>query len=779
MKKVILVSLCVLFIAGSTAFGVYGVGGLVKDESGNLVSGASVYINCYPAAGGLYSDTDTSSAAGSYSGGWANQNCVGETMVVKAISGNKSGSVTWKAGSIAEVKNVTIKTTTFNTGELHCEPQPVPMSQAYETVPSTCNLYVQAVAGPVNVNGGTTTLQYDPDTIYIASVEPMPPFGYSFYYYEPTPGTMNVSAYAPAGMYVPVQNGAYPTPFFRLNLVAYDYDTPGVESFFDVFTEISIDSGTISGFPARVELVIGEPNAKCKPYFKVDTQTNWEYALSSGHVYAMEEEDWEYYMLQWQNFTVQGTPYPNHTFRQAKSPDGDLYVYGGGGGGGGGTLDPCDAGLVMYWGNPSNGSYSSAWKYDYLLDPDLSNCTISVTVTAPQFSPATHAQVNKVSFGLENPPIPGGPIRAWYWNCGAAGSGAPIIWNTPTIITIDTSKTGTGAATPTASAYANNPGFSLKNVQWLIVDEDANWVGGGVPAPAPGTGMIGMWNYWHELSVTPHVSSPKHAKYYTKWSQPPVEIDANHPTVFLGWNDPALYEWRPLIADDWLCKDKRPITDIHWWGSFMNWDQPYPPPVVPHGFHIGIWTDVPNPDPCNPNNFSHPGTLIWEYIGTCTSWTWNFAGYDKDPRNQGEFMDSCFQFNQLLSQDEWFYQDGNEPNGTVYWLSIAAMYPSQTSVDYPFGMKIREHFYNDDAVRLGMTQGGEWPPVIGSVWAGGMPIQVPEWPDPMGVSWDMAFELSTNEPPDFGTQSADLNQDGIVDFFDFAIFANQWLTAGP
>jgi hypothetical protein len=65
------------------------------------------------------------------------------------------------------------------------------------------------------------------------------------------------------------------------------------------------------------------------------------------------------------------------------------------------------------------------------------------------------------------------------------------------------------------------------------------------------------------------------------------------------------------------------------------------------------------------------------------------------------------------------------------------------------------------------------------VWAGGMPIQSPEWPDPMGVSWDMAFELSTNEPPDFGTQSADLNQDGIVDFFDFAIFANQWLTAGP
>jgi len=43
----------------------------------------------------------------------------------------------------------------------------------------------------------------------------------------------------------------------------------------------------------------------------------------------------------------------------------------------------------------------------------------------------------------------------------------------------------------------------------------------------------------------------------------------------------------------------------------------------------------------------------------------------------------------------------------------------------------------------------------------------------------MAFELSTNEPPDFGTQSGDLNQDGWIDFFDLAIFADQWLTSGP
>jgi len=200
---------------------------------------------------------------------------------------------------------------------------------------------------------------------------------------------------------------------------------------------------------------------------------------------------------------------------------------------------------------------------------------------------------------------------------------------------------------------------------------------------------------------------------------------------------------------------------------------------VPHGFHIGIWTDVPVGGQ-NPFPFSHPGTLVWQNF--CDNWVWNFAGYDKDPRNPNGSMDSCFQFNQLLSQDEWFYQDSDPctyPNGRVYWLSIAAIYPATSPGQYPFGMNTRPHFYNDDAMRFGMLQGGEWPPVIGSVWANGMPIQWPEWPDPTGVSWDMAFELSTNEPPDFGTPSADLNQNGWVDFADLAIFANQWLTTGP
>ncbi len=512
-----------------------------------------------------------------------------------------------------------------------------------------------------------------------------------------------------------------------------------------------------------ITMLLGSTVVLGSPYFKVDTQQEWLEALSMYHVQVMDSMEWGDYMYSWQHNLKEGLPYPTNQFLPAT-----LYVYGGGGGGG---YDPCDAGLVMLWGNPQlpSGSYSSAWKWEYGLDPDLRNCTIQVTISPPDFGQT--GKINAVSFAINDA---AGLQRQWWWSVPVPIPSSPLRLISTTV-TIDTSKTGVAATNPVATGYADAAGFNLAQALSFDVDENFQWIfqQGAIPPPGQ-VNPMGMWNYWHNLIVTPHVSSPKHAKYYTKWSQPPVEIDANHPTVFLGWNEQANYDLRPIVADDWLCKDKRPVTDIHWWGSFIGWDQPNPPAVMPTAFHIGIWTDVPaGADPLH--TFSHPGTLVWQ--NTCDTSVWNFAGYDKDPRQTGEFMDSCFQFNQLLSQDEWFYQDGNEPNGTVYWLSIAAIYPSQTTVPYPFGMKTREHFYNDDAIRFGMLQGGGWPPVIGSQWANGMPIKYPE--DPCGVSWDMAFELSTNEPPDFGTPSADLNQDGWVDFLDFAIFANQWLTTGP
>ena len=179
----------------------------------------------------------------------------------------------------------------------------------------------------------------------------------------------------------------------------------------------------------------------------------------------------------------------------------------------------------------------------------------------------------------------------------------------------------------------------------------------------------------------------------------------------------------PIMADDWKCEDDRPVTDIHWWGSFKGWTQPILPPILPSAFHIGIWTDVPDPNPTNPADWSHPGTLVWENM--CDSSVWNFAGYDVDPRigdPNWQENETCFQWAQFLSQDEWFRQapmEDGSPN--VYWLSISAVYPAGTNFQDPnlylWGWKTRPHMFNDDAVRITQTSTGAWPPIIGSTLA--------------------------------------------------------------
>ena len=474
--------------------------------------------------------------------------------------------------------------------------------------------------------------------------------------------------------------------------------------------------------------------ALADPHFLIDSLSEWQEAMREGKIRAMTSAEWGDYMDQWEAYLREGQPYPPNAFRPPMIPTGDLYVYGGGDEG-----YPDDAGLVMVWQPPATipGNYSSCWRYDYQVDPDLSNVTITVTATPKQFG-AT-GQINVISLGIEDI---NGNIRAWYWNCGPGG----LPWNAPTTITINTAVAGVAAASPTADAYMSNPGVNLANAQFLLFDENVQWVGGPYPAPPPGGQMPGAWNYWHNLIVSPNI--PPKACDPTKWSQPVVEYQPGlQPPMFYGWDEYTDYYWGPpIVADDWLCTTNKPVTDIHWWGSFLGWSQPYPPPL-PAAFHIAIWTDVPAGVD---QPFSHPGRLVWQTF--CTNYRWNFAGYDRDPRMPGgeDWNEACFQFNQDLLPNEYFYQDPG-PNGqNVYWLSIAAVYTSPPA--FPWGWKTRPHFFNDDAVRIWQV-GPTWPPAIGSQWLQGQPIEYPD-----GRSWDLAFELTTRKK---WHQSPDLSTDGI------------------
>ncbi len=482
-----------------------------------------------------------------------------------------------------------------------------------------------------------------------------------------------------------------------------------------------------------VATVGGGGVALADPNFLIDSQTEWQAALGGGGggggiVEPMAPPEWSAYMSQWSMFLMEGEPYPTTTvFVQPTLPQGQLYVYPGGGSG-----YPSDAGLVMVWAPTAPGEYASAWNYVYGLDPDLSNSVINVTVTAPQWG-AT-GQIRNVSFGIRDA---AGAIRSWHWKCGP---GNPIPWGVPTTITITPSIASVNATTPVASGFMNNPAFNIVMSMRFIVDENARWVGGALPVPPPGSQVpVGLWNYWHNLMVTPAIQQKP--PLYLKWSQPVVEWQPGlNPPVFNGWDERSIYAsgtQRPICADDWQCNSNQPVTDIHWWGSFINWTQPTPP-QLPQAFHIAIWTDKPAG---GTNPWSHPDRLVWQTF--CTNYTWNFAGYDHDPRGQVQ-NEACFQFNQVLRPEEWFHQD---PGQNIYWLSIAAIW--QQTPTYPWGWKTRPHMFQDAAVRITAVTPA-WPPTIGSVWASGTRVLYPTSPE---TPWDFAFELST-EPPsiqeDFG-----------------------------
>lgn len=568
-----------------------------------------------------------------------------------------------------------------------------------------------------------------------------------------------------------------------------------VDSFFDITYRIEF-----TGAPGSLlenltgneqETVRLTTPQEVQVHFLLASEEDWLNALENGEVAPMPQAEGEDYLQKLldghEEDDEYGEPYP---FGPGSFIEPNLYVLPEN------EYDD-EPGLVMEWGNEAqdDGDYTAAWEYVYPLDPDLTNTTITVTVIPP-------CGMNVVSLGMQDI---NGNIRAWYWNVASAVAVPPyppgtIPCGVSTSVSINTAQTGIAAATPTAFGYSNTNGgtpattFDITQVVSFSFDENNAFVG-TAQAPSPGSGQQVSWNYWYNLLVTPNIGSggggggtgsgTVNSKWFTKYSQPPEEIiDADGREYINGWDEVSDYNNlpNPIMADDWECTDERMVTDIHWWGSFIGWTQPVPP-QLPDAFHIGIWTDVPDPNSEDPNDWSHPGTLVWENY--CESYVWNFAGYDLDPRigePEHQEDETCFQFAQFLSQDEWFRQEPME-DGTpnVYWLSIAAVYKNPDMVQHPWGWKTRPHFFNDDAVRILNTADGTWPPAIGSTLT--MPDCDPvEFPE--GISWDLAFELTTNEPGyeddpipgDVGGPGGSLVPDGTIDLNDLAIVGGNWLT---
>ncbi|OEU44835.1 MAG: hypothetical protein BBJ60_02885 [Desulfobacterales bacterium S7086C20] len=201
-----------------------------------------------------------------------------------------------------------------------------------------------------------------------------------------------------------------------------------------------------------------------------------------------------------------------------------------------------------------------------------------------------------------------------------------------------------------------------------------------------------------------------------KWSQPPdMEFGVNIQST----------EVEPIVADDWKCRDPRPVTDVHFWGSYIGWEIDKPEPQLPPpgvaAFKIRIYKDVP----VGPNDpYSHPGELLYE---------------QKILTFKEEYVDSIPHRNETFEHKFYYSLDLPEPfeqkEGTIYWISIAAIMPDDSQ--YPWGWETSTRHWNDNACRYWL-QSIYWGEII--------PGMLPDWYPHRRV--DMAFELTVPfEPP--------------------------------
>ncbi len=169
-----------------------------------------------------------------------------------------------------------------------------------------------------------------------------------------------------------------------------------------------------------------------------------------------------------------------------------------------------------------------------------------------------------------------------------------------------------------------------------------------------------------------------------------------HPNPF-GWDVNAT---QIFIADDWMCGETGPVSDIHFWGS---WRDNVVGPIM--GFHLMILSDIPADPPQIP--YSRPGQPLWEQFipieqvvirpmplspqGWYSPMEQIFI-----PENHVEW----FQYNIFLPQSLWFMQE----QGTIYWLAIKAEIPI---IDAAWGWKTTLERWNDDACWT-FEPGAEW-----------------------------------------------------------------------
>lgn len=252
----------------------------------------------------------------------------------------------------------------------------------------------------------------------------------------------------------------------------------------------------------------------------------------------------------------------------------------------------------------------------------------------------------------------------------------------------------------------------------------------------------------YQIEISQVVAPAQPPLDHLKWSQPPIEKDPVFGTpVYCGWDEPAFASkllsysnatWK-LVADDFRCAGSMPVTSVHWWGSYQNWEGQEAPRVKPESWRIGFWSNLPA-DTRYP--FSRPSKLLWAISIPASRVEEEVAGSDEFPQKPS---DRTFQYLLKLQPQEYFWQDrftASDTTDRIFWISITAVYTGSPGPQNPWGWKSRPESWMDGAVKAefrrdDLRAGFSLDPTAAQPISNSLICNQLD-------TYDMAFELDTN-----------------------------------
>jgi hypothetical protein len=258
----------------------------------------------------------------------------------------------------------------------------------------------------------------------------------------------------------------------------------------------------------------------------------------------------------------------------------------------------------------------------------------------------------------------------------------------------------------------------------------------------PATGLpIGNWQ---TITNVQSPSQPVNLAFKLTTTPPPqvVCVESDFEKYVQGPNTLGGYDvWNTpyVLADDFVCTNSGPISDIHLWGSWLS-DNYLTNTIT---FWLGIYDDVPaiaGPVPAP----SHPGTnLLWQqwfapgkYAETI--WTANASEQFLDPGPTNILGGDSEVWYYCFYPTNPFVQLGTATTNKTYWLAAYAQLPA--GIPQLYGWKTTTNVLNDTSVHAFWpgtppTANPGWTPTVYQPPAGG-PVK------PL----DLAFKLTMCGP---------------------------------